>query len=87
MKLVEAVRVVRPKTRALAEFGGVNIHAEVAVDGRDRKRLEHEHVLRYMARPPFALARLELGDDGCITYRFKKGNRSRRRLQPIDHAR
>ena len=22
--------------------GGVNIHAEVAIDGRDRKRLEHE---------------------------------------------
>jgi hypothetical protein len=48
----------------------VNIHAEVAIDGRDRKRLEH--VLRYMARPPLALDRLELGDDGQITYRFKK---------------
>lgn len=40
------------------------------IDGRDRKRLEH--VLRYMARPPLALARLGLRDDGRIAYRFKK---------------
>ena len=25
----------------LAEFDGVNMHAEVAIDGRDRQRLEH----------------------------------------------
>jgi len=56
LKLVQAVRAVRPVERALAEVGGVNIRAEVAFDGRDRKRLEH--VLRYMARPPLALARL-----------------------------
>ena len=42
----------------------------MAIDRPDRKRLEH--VLRYMARPPLALDRLELGDDGQITYRFKK---------------
>ena len=69
-KLVQPVRAVRPEARALAEYGGVNIHAEVAVHGRDRQRLEH--VLRYMARPPLALDRLALGDDGRITYRFKK---------------
>ena len=70
LKLVQAVREVRPAQRALAEFGGVNIHAEVAIDAGDRKRLEH--VLRYMARPPLALDRLSLRDDGQITYRFKK---------------
>jgi hypothetical protein len=70
LKLVQAVRAVRPEARALAEFAGVNIHAEVAIDGRDRKRLEH--VLRYMARPPLALDRLELREDGRVTYRFKK---------------
>jgi hypothetical protein len=50
---VQPVRAVRPEVRSLADVGGINIHAEVAIDGRDRKRLEH--VLRYMARPPHAL--------------------------------
>jgi len=36
LKLVQAVRAMRPADRALAEVGGVNIHAEVAFDGRDR---------------------------------------------------
>jgi hypothetical protein len=70
LKLVQPVRAVRSETRALAEFGGVNVHAEVAIDGRDRQRLEH--VLRYMARPPLALDRLSLRDDGYVVYRFKK---------------
>ena len=30
--------------RALAEYGGVNVHAEVAIDGRDRQRLEHVRI-------------------------------------------
>ena len=70
LELVQPVRAFRQETRALAEYGGVNVHAEVAVDGRDRQRLEH--VLRYMARPPLALDRLSLRDDGQIVYRFKK---------------
>jgi hypothetical protein len=70
LKLVQPVRAVRPEARALADVGGVNIHAEVAIDGRDRQRLEH--VLRYMARPPLALDRLALRDDGQVVYRFKK---------------
>ena len=41
LEVVQAVRTVRPEARALAQYGGVNLHAEVAVDGRDRKRLEH----------------------------------------------
>jgi hypothetical protein len=41
LKLVQPVRAVRSEARALAEFGGVNVHAEVAIDGRDRQRLEH----------------------------------------------
>ena len=70
LKLVQPVRAVRLEARALAEFGGVNVHAEVAIDGRDRQRIEH--VLRYMARPPLALDRLSLRDDGRVVYRFKK---------------
>jgi len=67
---VQPVRAVHSEARALAEFGGVNVHAEVAIDGRDRERIEH--VLRYMARPPLALDRLSLRDDGRVVYRFKK---------------
>ena len=70
LKLTQTVRAVHPAERALAEVGGVNIHAEVVVDGRDRPRLER--VLRYMARPPLATERLELRDDGHVVYRFKK---------------
>ncbi|MFT5358267.1 MAG: hypothetical protein ACI9KE_005505 [Polyangiales bacterium] len=40
-KLVRPLRLVRGAgAGALAEVGGVNIHAAVAVDGRDRQRLE-----------------------------------------------
>ncbi len=63
LKLVQPVRAVRSGARALAAFGGVNVHAEVAIDGRDRQRLEH--VLRYMARPPLALDRLSLREHGA----------------------
>lgn len=70
LKLTQAVRAVRPAALALAEVGGVNVHAEVVVDGRDRARLER--VLRYMARPPLATERLELRSDGHVVYRFKK---------------
>ena len=70
LKLVQPVRAVRQEARALAEFGGVNIHADVAIGGRDRQRLEH--VLRYMARPPLALDRLSLRDNGQVAYRFKR---------------
>ena len=31
---LKLVRAVRSEARALAEFGGVNVHAEVAIDGR-----------------------------------------------------
>lgn len=55
---------------ALAEVGGVNIHANVVVDGRDRRRLER--LVRYLARPPLAQDRLERHDDGRVRYRFKK---------------
>ena len=43
-------RLVLSPSEALAEVGGVNIHAKVVVDGRDRKRLER--LCRYVARQP-----------------------------------
>lgn len=68
-KLVRPVRLVPSPSAPLAEVGGVNVHAQVCVDGRDRKRLER--VCRYVARPPLAEDRLELHGDGRVRYAFK----------------
>ena len=69
-KLVRAVREVVPPGEALADVGGVNVHAGAAIDGRDRKRLER--LCRYIARPPLAQERLEEHGDGRLRYRFKR---------------
>ena len=69
-KLVCPLRLVPGRgPSAVAEVGGVNIHAAVVVDGRDRKRLER--VCRYIARPPLSLERLESHSDGRVRIRFK----------------
>jgi len=57
-------------SEALAEVGGVNVHAKVVIDGRDRPRLER--LCRYIARPPLAQDRLELHHDGRLRYTFKR---------------
>ena len=49
--------------------GGMSLHADVAVPGRDRRRLER--LCRYVARPPLASERLEALPDGRLTYRLK----------------
>lgn len=49
--------------------GGMSLHADVAVPGRDRQRLER--LCRYVARPPLALERLEELRDGRLAYRLK----------------
>ena len=50
--------------------GGFSLDASVRIEGADRTGLER--LLRYCARPPFALERLEqLGDDQLV-YRFAK---------------
>ena len=54
----------------VAEVMGFNVHAKVAIDGRDRPRLER--LVRYLARPPIAQDRLELGADGRVRYTMKK---------------
>ncbi|MFT5357183.1 MAG: hypothetical protein ACI9KE_004416 [Polyangiales bacterium] len=69
-KLVRPLRLVQGVgVGALAEVGGVNIHAAVAADDRDRKRLER--LCRYIARPPLSLERLETHPDGRVRIRFK----------------
>jgi hypothetical protein len=50
----------------LAEVRDVNLHADRAIDGRDRNQLER--LLRYTARPPIATKRLELLPDGRMRY-------------------
>ena len=50
--------------------GGFSLDASVRIDGHDRAGLER--LLRYCARPPFALQRLEQLPDGQLVYRFPK---------------
>ena len=49
--------------------GGMSLHADVAVPGRDRPRLER--LCRYVARPPLALERLEELRDDRLVYRLE----------------
>ena len=68
-KLVQPVRRVPSPSDPLAEVGGVNVHAKVAFDGRDRPRLER--LCRYLARPPLAQERLSLHPDGRVRLSLK----------------
>ena len=70
---------------ALADVGGINIHAGPPIDGRDRRRLER--LCRYVARPPMSQERLELAADGRIVHRFKRAWRDGTHsiaLDPLD---
>jgi hypothetical protein len=64
--------------------GGFSLDASVRIEGADRAGLER--LLRYCARPPFALERLEqLGHDQLV-YRFAKpqpDGRTELRLSPL----
>jgi hypothetical protein len=51
------------------QYGGMSLHADVAVPARDRKRLER--LCRYVARPPLASERLEERPDGALSLRLK----------------
>jgi hypothetical protein len=54
----------------VAAVGGFNVHAKVAVDGHDRKRLER--ICRYLGRPPIAQERLERLQGGRLRFTMKK---------------
>ncbi len=62
-----------PTGLLVADFG-MQLHADVAVDGRDRARLER--LCRYMLRPPFAQNAVEETADGQVRVHFKKPRRS-----------
>ena len=55
------------------ENSGFSLDAAVRVGAHDRAGLER--LLRYCARPPFALERLELLDDERVVYRLPKPQR------------
>jgi hypothetical protein len=79
--LVSAARDLR----AVAEVFGVNVHAGVAVDGRDRARLER--LCRYVARPMVCQERLTERPDGRLEYALKKAWKDGTRavvLEPFD---
>jgi hypothetical protein len=85
----KAPRIVDPSaarpSESAADAGGFNVHAGVAVDGRDRVRLER--VCRYLARPPIAQERLTRLSDGRVKYTMKKAWRDGTRavvLEPLE---
>ena len=49
-----------------ASFEGVNVHAQVTVRAQDTRALAH--LVRYLLRPSFSLARLALREDGAVLY-------------------
>ena len=51
-----------PASPMLARGFGMQLHAAVTIDGRDRERLER--VCRYLLRPPFALDAVQRTADG-----------------------
>jgi len=84
-RLTSPVLLTPTISDALAEVGGVNVHAKVSVDGKDRDRVEG--LCRYLARPPIAQERLSLEPDGSVRYDFKaawKDGTRAVRLHPLD---
>jgi hypothetical protein len=65
--------------------GGISLDASVRIEGPDRSGLER--LLRYCARPPLALERLEQTSDEQLVYRFDKpqpDGRTQLRLTPLE---
>ena len=65
--------------------GGFSLDASVRIEGADRSGLER--LLRYCARPPFALERLEQTSHEQLVYRFDKpqpDGRTQLRLTPLE---
>ncbi|OGQ35767.1 MAG: hypothetical protein A3F16_05285 [Deltaproteobacteria bacterium RIFCSPHIGHO2_12_FULL_43_9] len=53
-----------------ASFSGFSLHADIACKTNERKKLET--LVRYIARPPVAIDRLSIREDGLIRYKLKK---------------
>jgi hypothetical protein len=70
--------------RFSARYEGFDVHAAVRIEANDDEG--RERLLRYCARPPFALDRLRLTDDGQVSYRVKyaRGRRTHRVMSPVE---
>ncbi len=65
--------------------GGFSVDASVRIEGRDRQALER--LLRYCARPPFALERIEALDSHRLIYHLSKATQDGRTqliLSPLE---
>jgi hypothetical protein len=56
--------------RRSAHLDGYSLHAGVRIHANDREG--RERLCRYAVRPPFALDRLSLGEEGWLIYRMKR---------------
>ena len=69
LRLVEP-DLARDHREPVAEVAGFNVHAKLALHGRDRKGVER--LCRYLGRPPIAQDRLTELPDGRLRYVMKK---------------
>ena len=70
LRLLGEPSATRQPPTGVAEVHGFNIHAQRAVDGRDRKQVER--LCRYMARPSISNDRLSRLPDGKLLYKMKR---------------
>ena len=68
MRLIEQDSLGKKEPHAVV--GGINLHAAVAFDARDKPRMER--MCRYLARPPIAQHRLTRRADGSLRYEMKR---------------
>lgn len=73
LSVVDEEEVETPKGKLEAADRGLRLYASPIIDGNDREALER--TARYLLRPPFALGRISLRDDGMVAYRMKKMDR------------
>jgi hypothetical protein len=67
MRLIQKDNIKKTEPHAVVQ--GINVHAAVAFDARDKPRMER--MCRYLARPPIAQHRLSLREDGSLGYEMK----------------
>ncbi|MEO5726706.1 MAG: transposase zinc-binding domain-containing protein [Byssovorax sp.] len=69
----------RKERRFSATCNGFNVHCAVVLEADDDKG--RERLIRYCARPPFSLDRIEVLRDGCICYATRPSARIAQALQ------
>jgi hypothetical protein len=74
----------RKEPRFSARHNGFDVHCAVHIAADDDEG--RERLIRYCARPPFALSRIEELKDGCITYAMKTPRRgsTHRVMTPVE---